>query len=120
MSPRWIAILFGALLASAAGAAPAGNANVVRDLAASHPVGFTVSRPVEGDQPNAKPVQHGGPRVRAEPAARGPVQEEHWSSVGIAVDLGRYSPAVSRSYRSLQDRPLPLPVAGTAQRPTPA
>src|ERR1700679_4004246 len=35
MSPRWIAILFGALLASAAGAAPAGNPNVVRDLAAS-------------------------------------------------------------------------------------
>ena len=35
MTPRWIAVLFGALLASAAGAAPAGNANVVRDLAAS-------------------------------------------------------------------------------------
>jgi branched-chain amino acid transport system substrate-binding protein len=34
MTPRWIAILFGALLASAAGAAPAGNTNVVRDLAA--------------------------------------------------------------------------------------
>src|SRR5580658_8159653 len=35
MTPRWIAVLFGALIASAAGAAPAGNANVVRDLAAS-------------------------------------------------------------------------------------
>jgi ABC-type branched-subunit amino acid transport system substrate-binding protein len=33
MTPRWLAALFGALLASAASAAPGGNADVVRDLA---------------------------------------------------------------------------------------
>src|ERR1700675_2701510 len=33
MTPRWMAALFGALLASAASAAPGGNADVVRDLA---------------------------------------------------------------------------------------
>jgi len=33
MTRRWIAVLFGALLASAAGAAPGGNTDVVRDLA---------------------------------------------------------------------------------------
>jgi branched-chain amino acid transport system substrate-binding protein len=33
MTPRWMAFLFGALLASAASAAPGGNTDVVRDLA---------------------------------------------------------------------------------------
>src|SRR6202140_2405909 len=33
MTPRWMAALFGALLASAASAAPGGNTDVVRDLA---------------------------------------------------------------------------------------
>src|SRR5438309_12002668 len=33
MTPRWMAALFGALLASAATAAPGGNTDVVRDLA---------------------------------------------------------------------------------------
>ncbi len=33
MTPRWIAVLFGALLASGASAAPGGNTEVVRDLA---------------------------------------------------------------------------------------
>src|SRR6202035_5471792 len=33
MNPRWMTILFGALLASVAGAAPGDNMNVVRDLA---------------------------------------------------------------------------------------
>jgi hypothetical protein len=32
MTPRWIAVLFAALLASAAGAAPASNTELVRDL----------------------------------------------------------------------------------------
>src|ERR1700759_3058534 len=33
MTPRWMAVLFGPLLASAANAAPGGNTDVVRDLA---------------------------------------------------------------------------------------
>jgi branched-chain amino acid transport system substrate-binding protein len=33
MTPRWMTVLFGALLASAASAAPGGNTDVVRDLA---------------------------------------------------------------------------------------
>ena len=37
----------------------------VRDPPASQPVGPPVTRPVKGDQPDAQPVQDGGPGVRA-------------------------------------------------------
>jgi hypothetical protein len=49
--------------------------------------GLHVSGDIKGDQTDSQPVQDSRPRMRAEPTAGCPVQQEHRVTVGVAVHL---------------------------------